>query len=501
MQVSWCKVEATVSDPKDVNAFSDTDIQFPKETPPLTVMSLGLNTVVNHKENNREIVCATARIWSNLQIDDPTPPEALPCSVHTFVPPLDRFPPNFENEWMLLNSLLDPDVIVGHEFLGVALDDLIHRMRELQGSNLRFINGRLVCDLASDGAKGMISSTTWSLTEMCKTHLKSERQDIDPMILPATSTVACLLLDGAGGQGTDASFDEATDEFGWKLMEQDAQRWTCREKRVYGKMAATVEKIEARDIDAEGGKTTKGKRDKSSNPSEYNIDFMIVDRMEDEEGEEKIPESLSPEVAQGVLPRPIATLVNRRRQAKSLMKDRKATQSQLLQWDIKQMALKLTANSTCGCLGFEYSRFYALPSLPPRRSRVVVYGDTDSVFSPKKAVNGRYKLLEIDLDGIFQRLLLLQEKKYAAIKVEDGGRPSTEVKGLDMKRRGYCALSKAVSQYVPDQILSGEATETVVERIHEYLTTMGEDIRAGKIKLDEFIIPEDHPNAKSQPHV
>lgn len=26
----------------------------------------------------------------------------------------------------------------------------------------------------------MILSTTWSLTEMCKTHLKIERQDIDP---------------------------------------------------------------------------------------------------------------------------------------------------------------------------------------------------------------------------------------------------------------------------------------------------------------------------------
>ena len=26
----------------------------------------------------------------------------------------------------------------------------------------------------------MITSTTWSLTEMCKTHLKQERQDIDP---------------------------------------------------------------------------------------------------------------------------------------------------------------------------------------------------------------------------------------------------------------------------------------------------------------------------------
>lgn len=91
-----------------------------------------------------------------------------------------------------------------------------------------------------------------------------------------------------------------------------------------------------------------------------------------------------------------------------------------------------------------------------------MYGDTDSVFVNsnvtelsdalkisvefKKAVNDRYKLLEIDLDGVFARLLLLQKKKYAAIKVEDGSRTSTEIKGLDMKRREYCALSKNVSQ-------------------------------------------------------
>jgi DNA polymerase alpha subunit A len=64
----------------------------------------------------------------------------------------------------------------------------------------------------------------------------------------------------------------------------------------------------------------------------------------------------------------------------------------------------------------------------------------------KKAVNEQYKLLEIDLDSVFQRLLLLQKKKYAALKIEDASRTSIEIKGLDMKRREYCALSKTASQ-------------------------------------------------------
>jgi hypothetical protein len=63
-------------------------------------------------------------------------------------------------------------------------------------------------------------------------------------------------------------------------------------------------------------------------------------------------------------------------------------------------------------------------------------------------------------------------------------------------------------RYVLEQILSGEMTEVVVERIHEYLSTIGENVKAGRTPLDEFIIhkrlgknPEEYPDAKSQPHV
>lgn len=64
----------------------------------------------------------------------------------------------------------------------------------------------------------------------------------------------------------------------------------------------------------------------------------------------------------------------------------------------------------------------------------VIYGDTDSIMinsgtteieeglqlgeRVKKEVNKRYRLLEIELDGIFKRMLLLKKKKYAAIKLE-----------------------------------------------------------------------------------
>ncbi|KAJ9098951.1 hypothetical protein QFC19_006175 [Naganishia cerealis] len=639
---SWCRLEVKVDDPKNVNPFPETDQTAPKEIPPLTVMSLAVRTIVNHEANNQEILAVTTCVWETYNIDDPTPVEKLYHTPYTIVRPLgSKFPPNFEQrcrnerqmttargEREMLNFVLniftktDPDIIVGHEFFGTTFEILLQRMKELKvdhwsrigrfrrrnltiakhwNSNMKLAAGRLIADLSGDGAKGMIDSVTWSLTEMCQNQLGITREEIDPddtagyfdsyAVTPdrllhfirhlqmdayaqmaITSKVQYLpltkQLTNLAGNSWNRTLTGARAERNEYILLHEFHRlkYICPDK-TEGKPTSRSAKKVAKDEDGtvipeqkrakyQGGLVFEPKRGlwdtyilvmdfNSLYPSiiqEYNIDFTTVERHDDEAAiEDEIPEVPGSEVPQGVLPRLIATLVNRRKQVKSLMKDNSAGQVRMLQWDIKQKALKLTANSMYGCLGFAGSRFYARPlaalttfkgreiltqtkELAEGLSLDVVYGDTDSVFVNsnvtnyqeaikiandfKRHVNERYRLLEIDLDNVFARVLLLQKKKYAAVKISEDGTAKTEIKGLDMVRREYCKLSKNVSNRVLEHILSGRPTEEVVNEIHEYLTTMGNDLREGRIDLDDLIVhkrlgknPEDYPDKGTQPHV
>ena len=97
---------------------------------------------------------------------------------------------------------------------------------------------------------------------------------------------------------------------------------------------------------------------------EYNICFTTIDHAhcptDDEGGYSKL-ELPDPATPMGILPSEIRVLVDRRRQVKQLMKGAQSNPDLYMQYDIRQKALKLTANSMYGCLGFANSRFYAKP--------------------------------------------------------------------------------------------------------------------------------------------
>ncbi|KAJ5787532.1 hypothetical protein N7457_002522 [Penicillium paradoxum] len=466
----------------------------------------------------------------------------------------------------------------------------------------QLIAGRLMCDVANDMGKSlMMKCQSWSLTEMCQLYLGqgNARQELDvEAALKTWATTKEGLMNFVNHCDTDTYFIAAlvlrlqmlpltkvlTNTAGnsWArtlsgtraerneyilLHEFHRNKYICPDK-----YSARLQKAEEKMQDGDEDETVdKKKKDKykgglvfepekglydrfilvmdfnSLYPSiiqEYNICFTTVDRTAtaENENEEKVPDVPASDQEQGILPRLIATLVNRRREVKKLMKDKRATPEQMAVWDTKQLALKLTANSMYGCLGYTQSRFYARPlamlttfkgreilrntkELAESQQLRVIYGDTDSVMINtnmdnmsdalkvgeefKKSVNERYRLLEIDIDNIFRRLLLHAKKKYAAVNLtEVNGKyvEKLEVKGLDMKRREYCALSKEVSSKLLNEILSGEDQEVVLNNIHEYLRELAEKMKEYKIPVQKYVIytklskrPQEYPNKETMP--
>ncbi|CAF0727616.1 unnamed protein product [Brachionus calyciflorus] len=287
---------------------------------------------------------------------------------------------------------------------------------------------------------------------------------------------------------------------------------------------------------------------------EFNICFTTISRPANDTAERDIDEYLEnfikipgPDEKQGILPMEIRKLVDSRRQVKQLMQDKNLTPDLKMQYDIRQKALKLTANSVYGCLGFEHSRFYCKPlaalitkngrnilmktkELVESKKIEVIYGDTDSIMINtnindydqviklgnmiKSEVNKLYKHLEIDIDGVFKCLLLLRKKKYAALTIV-GRNPKDmslqyqqEIKGLDVVRRDWCLLAKQIGEKVIGEILSGNQFDIVLTNINKILNDTAEKIKNNSIDLSLFEIskqlnrnPEDYSDANHQPHV
>jgi DNA polymerase alpha subunit A len=470
--------------------------------------------------------------------------------------------------------------------------------------------GRLIVDTYL-AARESLKQTTYTLTSLCDLQLGKSRQEIDPINTPGyydshdkiialcrntnqdAYLVMCLMfklevlplskqLTNISGNVWNRSLQGRRAERIEFLLLHEFHRlkYILPEKKVFnekdkgGRRAGQSGRKKA----GYGGglvlEPKKGLYDKyvllldfmSLYPSiiqEYNLCFSTVDRQlmgnssddpVNAQGEEEplqLPDLPDETKEKGILPRVIRTLVQRRRQVKKMLKQEKnpVTKQQL---DVRQMALKLTANSMYGCLGFSNSRFYAKPiaalvtgtgrDILQRTVEIaentlnleVIYGDTDSIMIHTretdlvkvkamgvrvvKEVNKHYKELELEIDGVFKSMLLLKKKKYAALTIVDekpnpqGGpallKLKKEVKGLDMVRREWCPLSKAAGQYTLDCVLSGDACEDVVHKIHSYLDDVAAKMRAYEVPLEKYVMtkglnkaPNDYPDANGQPHL
>lgn len=239
--VSWCKIECAVDKPKNLVRCDLTKDETKFESrpaPPLKTLTLKIKTIVNPKSNKSEIIAASMICHENVNVDSSTPESKENMFQITLIRPLGlnvssvsgglpHFPRDLDpeikssfpgllqmgNERALLNRLMtqiglwDPDVLVGHNAWGYDMEVLLTRCIEnkvMAWSKIgrrRFVTapkgnfsgkewaiadalkGRLLCDTYVS-AKELLRETSYGLSNLAETQLKTERLEIEPVDIP-----------------------------------------------------------------------------------------------------------------------------------------------------------------------------------------------------------------------------------------------------------------------------------------------------------------------------
>ncbi|XP_076212107.1 DNA polymerase alpha catalytic subunit isoform X2 [Aptenodytes patagonicus] len=596
--VSWCKVEAVAMKPGLVNVVKDLS----SPPPPLVVMSLNMKTTQNPKTHQNEIVAVAALIHQKFPLDKAPPQPPFQTHFCVVSKPNDCiFPYDFKEaikkknakieiaatERTLLGFFLakihkiDPDVVVGHNIYGFDLEVLLQRINvckvphwskigRLRRSNMPKLGGRggfaernaacgrMICDVEIS-AKELIRCKSYHLSELVRQILKTERVTILPEEIQNMYSDSPRLMFMLENTWTDAKFILQI------MCELNVLPLALQITNISGNVMS---------------RTMMGGRSERNEflllHAFHEKDYIVPDKQvfkklpqklvdEDEDFEDQNKSKIGKKKAAyagGLVLDPkvgfydkFILLLDFNSLYPSIIQEfnicfttvqRLSSEAQKrAEYDIRQKALKLTANSMYGCLGFSYSRFYAKPlaalvthkgreilmhtkEMVQKMNLEVIYGDTDSIMintnstnldevfklgnKIKSEVNKLYKLLEIDIDGVFKSLLLLKKKKYAALTVEPAGDgkyvTKQELKGLDIVRRDWCDLAKETGNYIIGQILSDQPRDIIVENIQRRLIEIGENVINGQIPVNQFEInkaltkdPQDYPDKKSLPHV
>jgi hypothetical protein len=424
---SWCKLEMAVDSPKSITRLDLEKDGAARSPPPVVTMSIKLKTIVNPKTHKSEIVSISALCHKNVMLEtasDESPkhmvqlslirplgdpatsgllqfPRDIDDAIAAGMPQLRREP----NERAMLSRLFaqigqwDPDVIVGHNAWGYDMEVLLTRCIELKVMGWSKIGrrrktqlpaktffsshkdmaiadavaGRLLCDTYLS-AKELLRETTYSLTNLAATQLKTSRQEIEPVDIPqwfnSSKTIVQLALSTlfdvelvqrlmfkmqvlplskqltciAGNIWSHTLKSNRAERTEYLLLHEFRRlKFLPPEKRRPGKRNES-NKSKAKYSGGLVLEPKKGLYDSfillldfnSLYPSiiqEYNLCFTTVDwtnfsggeaiEGEDPSSPNKMPPLPDESVERGVLPRVIKSLVERRRAVKKMMKNEK----------------------------------------------------------------------------------------------------------------------------------------------------------------------------------
>uniref|UniRef100_A0A6V7M9I4 DNA-directed DNA polymerase n=1 Tax=Bracon brevicornis TaxID=1563983 RepID=A0A6V7M9I4_9HYME len=263
---------------------------------------------------------------------------------------------------------------------------------------------------------------------------------------------------------------------------------------------------------------------------EYNLCFSTMPGVRNlGPTDRKIPNH---EVPPGVLPREIEKIIESRREAKKSMKE--ATSPEIkFQHNIKQLSLKLIANSICGCFGASAFRFYALNlaamitalgrdillrtrNFVETRGYEVLFGVTDSLmintgvtdYEAAKdiaagiinSVNAQYNYIKIDIDSVLRHVIILNRTQYrfSAIEMTPEGEKKLRIgtKGLAEKPPYTCQLIDDAIEFLDRKLLNDSSHDEKIDAIREYLQDVAQTIIRGDVEntLKYFIIKKKLPD-------
>ncbi|MES1902313.1 MAG: DNA polymerase alpha catalytic subunit, partial [Paramarteilia canceri] len=139
----------------------------------------------------------------------------------------------------------------------------------------------------------------------------------------------------------------------------------------------------------------------------------------------------------------------------------------------------------------------------------VIYGDTDSIMLNTKTknideaiksglflksnINRIYKKLEIGIDNIFRKMLLIKKKKYAALNliknpIDGSYSVNQELKGLDIVRRDWSQVAKKLGKSIIDRILTENTEEFLAREVLDLIENCAKKINQSQFDVDEYKI-------------